>query len=70
MKLDKEQKETLQALGFMFKDDRRKQLIRHTLIAIEEYKNVHGNCLVPTGFVVPISASWPAEVHGLPLGSR
>jgi len=36
--------------------------------ALVAYQRIHGNALVPTGFVVP--ADWPPEIAGMPLGRR
>ena len=47
--------------------ERRWKLTRDALAV---YKELHGDLELPTAFVVPSEAPWPAEAWGLKLGSR
>ncbi|OQR97476.1 hypothetical protein THRCLA_21929 [Thraustotheca clavata] len=62
----KEQKKQLDSLGFIWSSW---ELAWKTkLIALEQYKILHGNLYVPRQFIVPKEEPWPESVWGLKLG--
>jgi hypothetical protein len=38
--------------------------------ALKTYKEIYGNLIIPTKFVVPSTEPWPRHTHGCPLGIR
>lgn len=34
------------------------------------YKSIHGNCLIPSSYVIPNETPWPVSLHGWKLGQR
>ena len=64
-----ERRAELDAMGFVWDElERRWEQTRDALAAV--YKALHGDLAVPTAFVVPPKAPWPAETWELKLGSR
>ncbi|KAF0694331.1 Aste57867_14784 [Aphanomyces stellatus] len=59
----------LDAVGFVW--DLRELQWRENLRAVETYKSIHGDVLIPITFVVPAAASssWPKDLWGKRLGS-
>ena len=57
----------LDAMGFVW--DGRERRWEDILSALAQYKQLHGDLLVPRAFVVPAMAPWAREAWGMKLGN-
>lgn len=70
-----EREKRLKELGLTFEESKkiRNSIKRFEMVckALEVYKNIYGDLLVPQAFTVPSDdAQWDEELHGLKLGAR
>lgn len=62
--------EDLAVLGFDYSAQKKKEVEWDVLkFALQTYKNIHGDLLVPQSFVIPrASTMWPDSIWGMKLG--
>jgi len=70
-----ERKEELDALGFEWRLREVPQRVHvsdedfeRITMALQTFKEIYGDLVVPEGFIVPSESAWPEKTHGLELG--
>jgi hypothetical protein len=68
IKLDEEDKRSLEALGFSYEDPSTKRWNSVVFPALCQYWQENGMADIPVKFKIPATDDWPVKWHGLALG--